>query len=116
MVTRKITEQQLEKFNEGLNHATSVEELIGRDGLITELFKDTLQSMMEAELTHHLGYQKGKGSRTSKYQQRISNKRNGHTTRTLRSSMGEMELLQPRDREGSFEAQILEKNTSSVTN
>jgi transposase-like protein len=108
-----ITEDQLREFNRKLKDVKSADELIGRDGLITDLFKDTLQNMMEAELTHTLGYPKGAGSRTLKG---TSNKRNGHSQKTVRSSMGEVALDKPRDRNGEFSPKILEQYEGGNTN
>ena len=61
--------------------------------LVKELFADTLQEMLEAELTHTLGHDKGGDSLTG-------NRRNGHSRKTVRSESGEMTLVTPRDREG----------------
>ena len=81
--------KQLEEFNGKLKDVKSIDELIGKEGLITDLFKDTIQNMMEAELTHNLGYPKGSGSRVLKD---TSNKRNGHSKKTIRSGLGEIVL------------------------
>jgi len=108
-----ITIDQLHEFNSKLKDVKNIDQLIGKDGLITDLFKDTLQTMMEAELTSHLGYQKGKGSRSQKS---TSNKRNGHSTKTIHTSSGDIVLAKPRDREGSFVPQILEEMEGTNTN
>lgn len=104
---------QLKEFNKKLKYVKSPDELIGKDGLITDLFKDTLQGMMEAELTHNLGYPKGAGSRSIKA---TSNKRNGHSQKTVRSGMGEVVLQKPRDRNGDFSPKILEQYEGGNTN
>ena len=61
--------------------------------------------MLEGELTYHLGYEKndpvGHGS---------GNSRNGKSRKTLKSEQGEMELAVPRDRQGSFEPQLVRKH------
>jgi len=63
-----------------------------------ELIAPTLQTMLEAEMDQHLGYQKhnpkGKNS---------GNSRNGHSAKTLKTSFGEAEMEIPRDRNGDFE-------------
>ena len=103
-MAQPITKEDLERFQEKLKDAKSVEDLIGREGIITDLFKDTLQSMLEAEATRHLGYPKG-----ARELKRGKNKRNGTSSKKVRSSFGETVLDIPRDREGSFEPQIMEK-------
>ena len=104
---------QLKEFNAKLKNVQNIDELIGKDGLITDLFKDTLQNMMEAELTHSLGYPKGSGSRIFKT---TPNKRKGHSQKTVRSSMGEIVLDKPRDRNGEFPPKVLEQYPGGNTN
>ena len=68
------------------------------------LFAGTLEKMLEAEMDEHLGYEKnsvaGNGS---------GNSRNGHGQKTVRSEWGEAEITVPRDRNGSYEPQAVEK-------
>jgi transposase-like protein len=110
-MTRQITLEQLQEFNDGLKDVQSMDDLIGKDGLITGLFKNTLQAMLEGELTNQLGYPRGEGSRILK---NTSNKRNGKTTKNIRSSMGDMTIDIPRDRDGDFEPHILPKYQKST--
>ena len=81
---------------------------------IQDLFKETIAEFMEngldAELDEELGY--------SKYDYRnkdTDNSRNGHSSKTLRTSFGDVEVSVPRDRKGEFEPQILKKNQTSVS-
>lgn len=81
---------------------------------IQNLFKDTIAEFMEnsldAELEEELGY--------SKYDYRnkdTDNSRNGHSSKTLRTSFGDVEVSVPRDRKGEFEPQILKKNQTSIS-
>jgi putative transposase len=60
---------------------------------------------MSAELDHHLGYQVGGKPPTGQ-----TNRRNGKTRKTLRSDVGPIEIDVPRDREGSFDPQIVGKH------
>ena len=73
---------------------------------IQNLFKETIAEFMEngldAELDEELGY--------SKYEYRnkeTDNSRNGHSSKTLKTSFGEVEVSVPRDRKGEFEPQLL---------
>jgi transposase-like protein len=85
--------------------ATSEGPLIGRDGLSKELTKALVERMLGGELNHHLGYQKhevaGHGS---------GNSRNGKSRKTLKGEAGEMTIEVPRDRNGTFEPQLIEKH------
>lgn len=81
---------------------------------IQNLFKETIAEFMEngleAELDEELGY--------SKYDYKnkdTDNSRNGHSSKTLRTSFGDVEVSIPRDRKGEFEPQVLKKNQTSVS-
>ena len=80
------------------------EDLLGEDGILQELNKALVEKALGAELTHHLGYEKGE--RPSNL---AGNSRNGHGKKRVKSESGEMELSVPRDREGSFEPQLIKK-------
>ena len=81
---------------------------------IQSLFKETIAEFMEkgldAELEEKLGY-----SRYDYKSKETDNSRNGHSSKTLRTSMGEVEISVPRDRKGEFEPQLLKKNQTSIT-
>lgn len=81
---------------------------------IQNLFKETIAEFMEngldAELDEELGY--------SKYDYRnkeTDNSRNGHSSKTLKTSFGDVEVSVPRDRKGEFEPQLLKKNQTSIS-
>ena len=80
------------------------EDIIGENGLLKQLTKALLERALQAELTEHVGYEKhdpaGKHS---------GNSRNGATKKNLKGDFGEIELETPRDRNGSFEPQIVAK-------
>src|SRR5579872_5582696 len=76
------------------------EAFFGKNGLIKELVKYTLQTALNAELAHHLEQTSPEGK----------NKRNGKTYKTMQSESGTFELEVPRDREGEFEPQIVKKH------
>ena len=81
---------------------------------IQDLFKETIaefmESGLEAELDDELGY--GRYDYRSKD---TDNSRNGHSSKTLRTSYGDVEVAVPRDRKGEFEPQLLKKNQTSVS-
>jgi putative transposase len=86
------------------------EDLIGENGLLKQLTKRLLERAMAAELTEHVGYEKhdpvGNNS---------GNSRNGKSGKTLKGSFGRMPLEVPRDRNGTFEPQIIEKHQTRFT-
>ena len=80
---------------------------------IQDLFKETIAEFMEngleAELDENLGY--------SKYDYKnkaTDNSRNGHSSKNLRTSFGDVEVSVARDRKGEFEPQLLKKNQTSI--
>jgi putative transposase len=81
------------------------EDLIGENGLLKQLTKALLERAMGAELTHHLGYEKHDPEGYNS-----GNSRNGTTSKTVNGEFGELEIETPRDRNGSFEPQILKKH------
>ena len=82
----------------------------GKDGIFKELSKGLIERAMKAEMAHHLGYkenEKKKGGR--------SNHRNGNFNKKIKGDSGEVEIEVPRDRNGSFEPQIVKKGESRIT-
>ena len=81
---------------------------------IQNLFKETIAEFMEngldAELDTELGY-----SRYDYKNKDTDNSRNGHSSKTLRTSFGDVEVSVPRDRKGEFDPQILKKNQTSIS-
>jgi putative transposase len=86
------------------------EDLIGEQGLLKQLTKRLLERVMAAELTEHVGYEKhdaaGDGS---------GNSRNGQSAKTIKGTFGSLPLQVPRDRNGTFEPQIIEKHQTRFT-
>ena len=81
---------------------------------IQNLFKETIAESMEdgleTELDDELGY-----SRYDYRNKNTENSRNGHSSKTLRTSFGDVEVAVPRDRKGEFEPQLLKKNQTSIS-
>ena len=78
--------------------------------LFTETIAEFMENGLEAELDEDLGY--------SKYDYKnkaTDNSRNGHSSKNLRTSFGEVEVSVPRDRKGEFEPQLLKKNQTSIS-
>ena len=96
-----IKDELLDKLLEGYEKP---EDLLGQDGIFQELKKALVEKALGAELTHHLGYEKGE-----KPERKVGNSRNGHGKKKVKGHDGEMEIAVPRDREGSFEPRLIKK-------
>ncbi|MCA9671392.1 MAG: transposase [Myxococcales bacterium] len=81
------------------------EDLTGPNGLLKQLTAALVNRAIEAELSHHPGYNSGQRAPEGQ-----SNRRNGKGRKRLRTDNGEVEVSVPRDREGSFEPQLVAKH------
>jgi putative transposase len=81
-------------------------DLTGAEGFIPGLIKAALERGLQAELTGHLGYEKGAAEASL-----FANSRNGSTPKTVATSVGGIELSTPRDREGSFTPRLVPKGS-----
>lgn len=78
--------------------------------LSKHLLKLTVERALDSELDEHLGYEKH-----SKSIKGMSNSRNGYSSKTLKGNFGEVEIETPRDRQSSFEPQIIRKGQTRIT-
>lgn len=78
--------------------------------LVKKMTKGLIEGMLEEELKQHLGYEKydPKGKNTS-------NSLNGKTGKKVRSSVGDLELVMPRDRNGKFELQLIRPYQTDIS-
>ncbi len=104
----KIDMPSIERIQQELSSAKSIDDFFGKDGIFARLFATTLEQMLEAELTAHLGYEKyaAKGRNSG-------NNRNGRYKRKVKTSGGAADVAVPRDRNGEFEPKILHKYETS---
>ena len=79
-------------------------EITGSDGLLPALLKTTLERGLQAELTGHLGYEKGEPAPAKR-----PNARNGTTSKTIESEVGSFTVDVPRDRAGTFTPRLIRK-------
>jgi len=89
------------------NNMKSVDDV---QSALKDLFADTLQEMLEAEIESSLGYAKH-----DMKNKKTTNSRNGYSKKRVRSEYGEVDIQVPRDREGEFEPTIVKKHQSNVT-
>lgn len=79
--------------------------------MLKNLFKGTIEQMLEAEMDEHLGYEKH-----SPAGDQSGNSRNGYNQKTIQTQMGKTEIKIPRDRNGEFEPQLIEKYQTKSNN
>ena len=77
---------------------------------LKDLFGPLFESMLQGEMNNHLGYDSN-----NKGPKETTNRRNGYTKKTLKTSQGEIEIESPRDRDGSFEPVIVPKRKKDVS-
>ena len=75
---------------------------------LKDLLGSTIKEMMEAEMEDHLGYEKSRRSDNDDY-------RNGYKSKTVKSSIGEVELEVPQDRKSTFEPQVVKKGQKDIS-
>jgi putative transposase len=104
--------EQLEAMQQALSQAETLDDFFGKEGIFARLFADTVEAMLEAEMTDHLGYEryesKGRNS---------GNSRNGSYPAPLRASTGDVTIQKPRDRQGTFQSRFVkkhERNTEEI--
>ena len=82
----------------------TMEDVVGKNGLMQKLFKDIIQQLLEAEMEEHLGRERHERSNEAN-----PNYRNGYSSKTIESSFGEVGLDIPRDRKAQFEPKVVKK-------
>lgn len=80
------------------------------DAALKEIFGPIFESMLQGELNNHLGYE----SNNKDYKE-TKNRRNGYGKKTLKTTKGEIDIDVPRDRDATFEPQIIEKRQRDVS-
>lgn len=106
---QKITEERKKFLQEFIsqNNITTAQDI---QEALKDMFKDTLQEMLEAEMTAQLGYDKYEYTDNEK-----NNYRNGYGSKTIHSSAGDFKIDVPRDRNGEFEPMIVEKGSNDIS-
>ena len=94
-------------YNEEVKKCKTIDDVIGKDGLVQRLIKDVLENILEVEMGEHLG--RDKYDRQTDIDQDDRNYRNGYSKKTLRSLFGDVDLDVTRDRKAEFEPQIIKK-------
>lgn len=77
---------------------------------LKDIFGPMFEAMLQGEMNNHLGY-----NNNSKEKKETDNRRNGYIDKTVKTSLGEMNIAVPRDRDGSFEPVIIPKRTKDIS-
>ena len=98
-----------ELIDELLKDYETPQDILGEGGLLKELTKAVVERCLETELDCHLGYPKHgrKGNANG-------NTRNGHSQKTLKGEQGHVDIEVPRDRQGTFEPQLIKKGQTRL--
>jgi putative transposase len=100
----KGRKSKVDEFLDSLLAGKGPDEVLDQDGLLRELTKRLVERALEGEMTAHLGYLKhAAGGRNGQ------NSRNGRMTKRVKTGSSEVEIEVPRDREGTFEPQLVPK-------
>ncbi|MBD2786441.1 IS256 family transposase, partial [Xenorhabdus sp. 3] len=91
-------------FDKALKALQAGQALTGKDGILTPLIKQLTEAALAAELDSYLA------------QDIEVNRRNGSTKKTIKTPTGHFELATPRDRNGTFEPQLVKKHQTTLSN
>lgn len=105
----KISQERRNMIREFIahNNITTAKDI---EESLKNMFKDTLQEMLEAEMTTHLGHEKYEYTDNEK-----DNYRNGSTSKNIHSTAGDFRINVPRDRNGDFDPVIVEKGSNDIS-
>jgi len=95
------------KVEERFKNMKTLSDLTGKDGIIQEMMKQTVERILKAEQEAHLGYQPYRKEGKSP-----ENSRNGFSQKKIKTSSGEIEIEIPRDRKRTFEPLFVAKHQS----
>jgi putative transposase len=98
----------MERFNfdKAVKDILAGKKIGGKDGVLAPLVKELVEAALEAEIESHIANEVLEGKK---------NRRNGYNRKTIKSTDGEFELATPRDREGTFEPQIVKKHQTTIS-
>lgn len=80
------------------------------DDALKDIFGPLFESMLHGEMKNHLGY-----SSNSKENKETTNRRNGYSSKTLKTTRGEVDIEVPRDRDATFEPQVIKKRQTDIS-
>lgn len=101
-----ISDEMLDSL---IGNAKTQDDLFGSGGIIKELSRRLMERMLEAEMTHQLGYEKHASDGRNK-----GNSRNGKTRKTVKTGNGDITIEVPRDRNAEFEPALIGKRQTRL--
>ena len=108
---RNIEEEAMNRLVQEILKSGDVKTIFDIESKLKKSFGKVIQSMLEAEMTEHLGHNKYEYSKENK-----ENYRNGSSKKKVKSNLGELEIEIPRDRNGEFEPKIIPKYSRDISN
>jgi putative transposase len=105
-MTMNISDEMLDDL---IGSAKTQEDLFGSGGIIKELSRRLMERMLEAEMTHQLGYERHAAEGRNK-----GNSRNGKTQKTVKTGNGDITIDVPRDRNSEFEPALIGKRQTRL--
>ena len=90
-------------LDELIKNCKTTEDIFGSEGIVKQLQKALVERMLNAEMAHHLGYEKHEQQKSS------GNYRNGASSKKITTGVGSIDVEIPRDRFGNFEPQLIGK-------
>ncbi|WP_213021707.1 transposase, partial [Siminovitchia terrae] len=109
MAKSKREEKSVELANQILENyqPKTVEDM---QNALKDIFGPMFEAMLKGEMDNHLGYESN-----DKNEKETDNRRNGYGKKTLKTSAGEVDVKVPRDRDGSFDPQLIPKRKKDVS-
>lgn len=93
-----------ELLDELLKNYNNPEDLLGEGGILKQLTKALVERCLHAEMDEHLEFERSQPS-----EEKPTNRRNGHSKKTIKGEFGAAEIITPRDRNGEFEPILVKK-------
>ncbi len=109
-MTKKKKDQKSAKLAQSIIDAYQPESVEDMQEALKDVFGPMFEAMLRGELDNHLGYEN-----QSRQEKETQNRRNGYGNKKLKTSFGELDIQVPRDRDASFEPEIIPKRSRDVS-
>lgn len=109
-MTRKKRDKKSVELAQSILDTYQPESVEDMQNALKDVFGPMFEAMLQGELNHHLGYEAHEKTEKS-----TDNRRNGYGQKQLKTSMGEVPIQTPRDRDGSFEPSLIPKRKKDIS-
>lgn len=109
-MTRKKRDKKSVELAQSIIDTYQPESIEDMQNALKDIFGPMFEAMLQGELNHHLGYEAHE-----KAEKPTDNRRNGYGQKQLKTSMGEVPIQTPRDRDGSFEPTLIPKRKKDIS-